>query len=94
MSDNEDICSSTSHLPEPGPTEARPYIPTLAVTSPANYGSIDAENESNLHILNGLQGPNAARKVQAKFDSCSSSKDRNPRKRPHSPERNMTLGML
>jgi hypothetical protein len=34
-----------------------PIVPTLAVTSPSNYGRIDAENESNIAIL-GIPGDN------------------------------------
>lgn len=40
----------------------RPVIPTLAVTSPSNYGRINPENESNLALLtsvsdDGLRNP-------------------------------------
>lgn len=34
--------------------QALPYIPTLAVTSSANYGRFDAENESSLELLTSV----------------------------------------
>lgn len=33
-----------------------PFPPTLAVTSPDNYGGLDPENEANLDIIDGVSG--------------------------------------
>lgn len=65
-------------------TSERPYIPTLVVTSPANYGNLDAENESNLEILSGVDAPRATRAPQLQ-DSPDQDRARNPRKRAYSP---------
>lgn len=52
--------SSSSCAPSPAPPSPKkvqdrlPIIPTSATTSPANYGRINAENESNLSLLHGL----------------------------------------
>ncbi|KAK0385118.1 hypothetical protein NLU13_7596 [Sarocladium strictum] len=59
-----------------------PYIPTLAVTSPSNYGNIDAENESNFQILSSVESPRAARDRPLK--SAPRQGGGNPRKRARS----------
>jgi hypothetical protein len=35
------------------------YIPTLNVTSPANYGRLDAENELNVHRITSVSSVSA-----------------------------------
>src|SRR5688572_14631762 len=68
----------------------RPYVPTLAVTSPSNYGNIDAENESNLHILSSVESPKASRERPLK--SPSEQVGGNPRKRARSSVENSMTG--
>lgn len=69
----------------------RPYVPTLAVTSPRNYGNIDAENESNLQILSSVEFPKPA---GPRLGGSSARRGHtNLRKRAYSSGENSMLGM-
>ncbi|KAI9152026.1 F-box domain-containing protein [Paramyrothecium foliicola] len=43
-------------------SEQLPFVPTLAVTSPNNYGRLDPENESNISIVNDVAGDTYSRR--------------------------------
>ena len=91
MADDEHSSASKSQGPHAlsGSSE-RPYIPTLAVTSPDNYGKIDAENESNLSILSGVHSPRVGTVVRA--EKCP-DKSSIPRKRGRSKSEDTKSGM-
>jgi hypothetical protein len=67
--------SGKDYLPSRSSTVASsdvPFLPTLAVTSPDNYGGLDPENEANLDIIEGVSGETFRRSDRQAPDSfCS-----------------------
>lgn len=48
--------SSTNLASSQSSSAEIPWLPTLATTSPNNYGGLNPENEANLNYINGVTG--------------------------------------